>query len=159
LNILSGDLNETAPAKASASGGIFVTTAGNTIAERLPTVDTVVTSQTTTSATYVDLTTVGPQVVVTLSSRALIGTYVRASHATTGQSVYMGYAISGATTLAADDTRAFSYLSATGTQTHRASMILLHTGLTAGSNTFTAKYRVDSGTGTFADRRLFVIPF
>ncbi len=34
----------------------------------------------------------------------------------------------------------------------------LVTGLTAGSNTFTQQYKVNGGTGTFANRRLLVIP-
>ena len=31
-------------------------------------------------------------------------------------------------------------------------------GLTPGSNTFKAKYKVSAGTGTFFDRRISVIP-
>jgi hypothetical protein len=30
--------------------------------------------------------------------------------------------------------------------------------LTAGSNTFTAKYQVTAGTGSFSERRIIVIP-
>jgi hypothetical protein len=36
--------------------------------------------------------------------------------------------------------------------------VALHTDLTPGSNTFTAKYRVASGTGTFLSRRIVVFP-
>ena len=34
----------------------------------------------------------------------------------------------------------------------------LVSSLTAGSNVFTAKYKVDAGTGTFADRKILGTP-
>ena len=40
----------------------------------------------------------------------------------------------------------------------QASATYLVSGLTAGSNTFTAKYRVDASTGTFVNRNIIVIP-
>ena len=40
-----------------------------------------------------------------------------------------------------------------------ASDVSLWTALNPGSNTFTAKYRVSSGTGTFLSRRIIVMPF
>ena len=46
----------------------------------------------------------------------------------------------------------------TGSNTDQGSATFYVTGLTAGSNTFTAKYRVDAGTGTFANRTIVVIP-
>jgi hypothetical protein len=45
-----------------------------------------------------------------------------------------------------------------GTSLSQASAVFLVTGLSAGAHTFTAKYRVSGGTGTFVNRRIAVIP-
>jgi CRP-like cAMP-binding protein len=66
---------------------------------------------------------------------------------------YVSFAMSGANTQAASDTNASI---AAGTSRQGAPILL--TGLTAGSTTFKLKYRVASGTGTFLDRRIAVIP-
>jgi hypothetical protein len=72
----------------------------------------------------------------------------------------MGFAISGATTRAASDTQAFSVLRGAGQGAIAAqgSATFYVTGLTAGSTTFTAKYDVTLGTGTFANRTIIVVP-
>jgi hypothetical protein len=44
-----------------------------------------------------------------------------------------------------------------GTTNLQASHVTVFTSLTAGSNTFTAKYRVTANTGTWQDRRMFVL--
>ena len=68
----------------------------------------------------------------------------------------MSYAVSGATTSVADDNRSIQ-LQSTGGQ--HAGAAILHTGLTPGTNTFQAKYRISSsGTATFSVRRICVIP-
>jgi len=73
-----------------------------------------------------------------------------------GNAAWMSYDVSGATTSAADDNRSVQLQSAGG---QHAGAVILHTGLTAGTNTFTAKYRISSaGTATFSVRRLMVIP-
>ena len=74
-----------------------------------------------------------------------------------GNNGVMSVAISGATTLAASDTWA-----ATGDQVPGSANITngyLFTGLTAGSNTFTAKYKKFGGTSTanFQRRWLLVV--
>jgi hypothetical protein len=74
----------------------------------------------------------------------------------------MGFAVSGATTLAASDAQSLVAGILGGGGAPRPDMqgsaTYLVTGLTAGSNTFTAKYRVDGSTGTFANRNIIVIP-
>jgi len=45
-----------------------------------------------------------------------------------------------------------------GTNFTRASATSVITGLTPGSNTFTAKYRITGGTGTWRDREIVVVP-
>ncbi len=119
---------------------------------------TVATSQTTTSTSYTDLTTAGPAVTVTTGTKVLVivSVYVSAN-ATPGARSYMDFAISGATTRSASDTTAYLARTDTGGDIWgRASAANLVT-VTAGSNTFTAKYRVSSGTGTFVDRSIIVI--
>ena len=119
---------------------------------------TVATSQTTTSTSFTDLATAGPTVTVTTGTKVLVivSVYVSANGTPAARS-YMDFAISGATTRAASDTTA--YLARTDTNGDiwgRASAANLLT-VTAGSNTFTAKYRVSAGTGTFVDRSIIVI--
>jgi hypothetical protein len=75
------------------------------------------------------------------------------------RSAYMSYAVSGASTVAASDTVALSIRNPSVAQTNivRASAASVVT-LTSGSNTFTAKYKVESvSTGTYSDREIFVI--
>jgi hypothetical protein len=117
---------------------------------------TVATSQTTTSATFTDLSTVGPAVTATIgvSGTALVCPYVRASTSTTG-GAFMGFVVSGASTVAAASSFA---VGTAATTAQRLGATFLVTGLTPGSNTFTAKYLVTTGTGTFEDRALAVVP-
>jgi hypothetical protein len=121
----------------------------------------VATSQTTTSTTYTDLTTAGPAVTVTIgaSGKAIVTvTASETNSSNTGQS-NMGFAISGATTRAAADTQALSLLNSGNLHpTIQSSATFFVTGLTAGSTIFTAKYSVNAGTGTFANRTIIVIP-
>ena len=129
----------------------------------LPAAATVATSETTTSTSYTDLTTSGPAVTLTTGTKALIvvGSYM--NNNTTSAGCLMGFTVSGATTLAADDTRALilgRQMTATGSGfIQAASRLIYYASLTAGSNTFTSKYKVSSGTGTFADRFITVWPY
>lgn len=148
------NLNMTAPALASAAGQIFVSTAANAIAARTPGVATIATSQTTTSTTYADLATVGPSVTITTGTQALVwfGALISNSGANSSR---MSVAVSSASTVAASDAWAAVNV---GTSANRIFSAHMFTGLTAGSNIFTAKYDVSAGTGTYVNRELFVIP-
>ncbi len=150
------NLNETAPAKATAAGQIFVSTAPNTIAARLVNADYIATSETTTSTTYADLATTGPTVTATTSASAIVAIFCN-QQTSGGTAAWMSYAISGATTDASNDNRAIQ-LQSTGGQ--RLGATFFHGALlNPGTNTFKAEYRVStSGTGTFSVRRLMVIP-
>jgi hypothetical protein len=121
----------------------------------------VATSQTTTSTTYTDLTTVGPSVTVTIpaSGNALVTVTGSLTDSASAGQANMGFAISGASTQAATDTRAFVVKSG-GAQLIlvQGSATFFLSGLTAGSTTFTAKYRVSAGTGTFVNRSIIVVP-
>lgn len=117
---------------------------------------TVATSQTTTSTAFTDLTTSGPAVTVTVpTSGAVLVTVTGRLFNSAANFTIMGFALSGANTVAGTDTRSLLVF---GTNAVQASATYLVTGLTAGSTTFTAKYRVSAGTGTFSDRSILVRP-
>lgn len=152
------NLLETAPAKATTAGRIFVATGANAIAERVITAASIATSETTTSSSFTDLATTGPAVTVTTGTQALVIVTCQVNNSTTNFSV-AGYAVSGASTVAADDDRSLVQDSTAGNfEDVRASAVNYQSGLTAGSNTFTMKYRVGGGTGAFQRRHLIVIP-
>lgn len=117
---------------------------------------TVATSQTTTSTSYTDLATAGPAVTVTTGTKALAFVTCELNPATS-QYCYMSIAVTSATTLAASDAWAsYTAVSSGGVYSRQASAHLF-TGLTAGSNIFTAKYRTAASTGGFLNREIVVI--
>ena len=109
----------------------------------------VATSETTTSTSYTDLATAGPAITVTTGTTAVIAITCdfSVSPADRGR---IGVAVSGASTVAASDAKS---LNSAGAVTGATKVIRL-TGLTAGSNTFTLKYLVGSGTGPFLNREI-----
>ena len=117
----------------------------------------VLTSQTTTSTSYTDLSTAGPAATLTTGTKALVifNTFLTASG--TGPTVSASVAVSGATTLAASDDWRVTFDVSSGGFGVSLSRTVLFTGLTAGSNTFTVKYKTSSGTATFATRSIVVM--
>ncbi len=154
------NLNETAPAKATGAGSYFVGAGANSIAERRAVSVTDNNSGTSTSVAYADLAApaaVGPAVTVTHGPQVLVIVRAAISNTTTG-SARMGYVISGANSLAATDQRGIHIFGSAGTNIG-VSDVSLVTALTPGTSTFTSKYRVSAGTGSFDDRRIIVVPF
>lgn len=117
---------------------------------------TVSTSQTTTSTSYVDLATTGPAVTVITGTEVLV-TLSALVYNSGANNTYMSFAVSGATTLAAADARCIVHANTSATLSCPSRTFKL-TGLTAGSNTFTAKYRVTGGTGSYENRDIVVTP-
>jgi hypothetical protein len=118
---------------------------------------TVSTTETTTSNTFTDLTTAGPAVTLTTGTKALVLINSTLYKQASGSNAYVGFAVSGATTLAASNTTALNYVAAAYYDS-RLSVSHRITGLTAGSNTFTLKYRQNGGgTAEFANREIIVI--
>ena len=119
---------------------------------------TVATSQTTTSGSFTDLTTAGPAVTLTTGTKALVIITGSLQNFTDDRETLMGFAVSGATTTAATDTKALGFFNGSANHdTLQASAVYLVT-VTAGSNTFTAKYRTNGGsTGIFQNRVITVI--
>lgn len=151
------NLNETAPAKATTAGRLIVTTGANAVTERQVSQANIATSQTTSSTSFTDLTTVGPSVTVTTGTSALVWFAAQMQNSGTNAVTQCAVAVSGATTVS-PDTGADLYIDGLGAgQAIRASTVHLFTGLTAGSNTFKLQYRVGSGTGTFYDRSIGVL--
>jgi len=115
-------------------------------------------AQATSSTSYADLSTV-TSVTVTTGTAAFCVWHAAALSTTTNGGVFVSVAVSGATTVAASDTIA-NYLQYANSGAGIYFPIHsghIFTGLTAGSNTFTIKYRVSSGTGTFDTRGIQVV--
>jgi hypothetical protein len=118
--------------------------------------NTVSTLETTGSTTYVDLATVGPTVTITSQGTLAVVFFGCRMFAAAAAGVAMSVAVSGATTVAASDSFAWAAThDATGLGFRGYSIIPLT--ITPGSNTFTAKYRVTGSTGSFVDRRMWVL--
>jgi len=135
---------------ATPSGGSF-TTATNNVSSQ----------QATTSTSYTDLATVGAQVTITTGTKALVS--IVAELAKTGSATpdsYVSFAISGASTLAAANNPyaiRFQMNDAVGGSFQMGGSWIV-TGLTAGSNTFTMKYKdAAGGTTYFANRTISVL--
>lgn len=110
----------------------------------------VATLQTTTSTSYTDLATVGPTATITSKGTKAIALWAL-NQSTTSGSCASSVAVSGATTTAAADTSG-----TVGSDGGRTAIGWAVFTITPGSNTYTLKYRVTGGTGTFLDRRMMV---
>lgn len=151
------NLNETAPAKATQPSRLIVTDGANSIAERDLVEDSITTAETTASTTFADLATPGPSVTVTTGSKALVIITAMMSNSTVNGINIATFEVSGATTSAANIVRAVENTSSTANAVLRASATTLFSSLTPGSNTFTMKYQVNAGTGTFQRRNIAVL--
>lgn len=120
----------------------------------------VLTSQTSTSTSYTALATAGPAVTETVGTVGLleVTVYTAGSNNTAGSTSFMAFALSGASTVASADAFAIGMYSSSIGFGWRLSATFPVTGLTAGSTTATAQYKVNSGTGTWSDRRLVATP-
>ena len=122
----------------------------------------VATSETTTSTSYADLATVGPSATVTVSSsgqKALVTLTARLSNTNANRQCFVAFAVTGATIVAASDAQAVLETTPVANRPVQMSATYLVTGLTSGSNTFTAKYRASNNTCTFVNRNIIVTPF
>lgn len=120
---------------------------------------TVATGESTTSTSYVALTT-ALAVTVTTGTKALVSIGARmANGAAANTSAYMGFAISGATTVAASDQYAvgYQYFGSSVNYQPVQNGTFLVTGLTAGSNTFSTRYRSNGDSIAFTNRIISVV--
>lgn len=151
------NLLETAPGISSAAGSIFVSSGTNVIAQRTVSSDTIETVQTTTSTSYTDLATTGPLIVnITTGALALLMYSAYMSNSTTNTS-YVGWDISGSTSVSTSDNTALRFQSGIADQALRSSNVRRLTGLTPGTQTVTLRYRCSGTTSTFANRHIIVM--
>lgn len=122
---------------------------------------TVSTNESTTSTTYTDLATSGPAVTLTTGTKALVIITATLDPISSVRGLCASFAVSGATTITASDTRAVAMYVGTATAENKAQRMSAASRLstlTAGSNTFTMKYRATVGaTVQFSDREILVI--
>lgn len=120
--------------------------------------DYIATSQSTTSTSYTDLATVGPTVTITTGTTAYVTIQTLGSN-TVANRQYMSFAVSGASTIAAGTYEIGPVVVPAGGGVD-APLVLsfVVTGLTAGSNTFTCKYKsLDGNSITYAKRFIQVV--
>jgi hypothetical protein len=154
------NLNTTAPAVATAAGRLIVTTGLNSITERVPSVGFLATSQGTATTTYTDLATVGPSTTVTCGVKAMVIISCGISNTTAGSGGRAAVDVTGATTSAASDTNSVLAESGNASDAFKLSWVTIYSPITAGSSTFTMKYRcVGAATANFSDRLVAVVPF
>lgn len=154
------NLLETEAAVVSSSGQFVLSDGVNSLTTR--TVNSAASSTTgTTSSTSYTSSLSGASSLsvssVTTGTAALVYVGARMSNSVNNAATYIGVAISGATSVAADDDRAAYIDSLTANNLMSAGVWELYTGLTPGSHTFTAQYHVSSGTGTYGVRNMIVI--
>ena len=117
----------------------------------------VATEESTSSTSYTDLTTSGPAVTLTTGTKVLVVVSCYIYTGGTNQFAYADFDVSGATTRAASDTTCLKLQRGSSSVLMRTSVASRIT-VTAGSNTFTSKYKTSAaGTGNFGDRQISVI--
>jgi hypothetical protein len=116
----------------------------------------VATTEACSSATYVDLATVGPVVTIRTGTSALVTVSATIDTQGANRGGTMSFAVSGATTIAALDANSVFAYSLDGDVYVAVSRTYLLTGLTAGVNTFTAKYKQQGGNVNFLRRSLSI---
>jgi hypothetical protein len=152
------NLNETAPAKATAPSQLFVSTGPNAIATRVPSQAFVPTPETTASSAYTDLATPGPSVSVTTGTIAIVFFAAQVANNVSDSASWSSVRVTGASTVAASDAWSIQADGITANNSVRYGMTHVFTGLTPGVNTFAMQYRVGSNTATFRNREISVIP-
>ena len=116
---------------------------------------TVASLETTTSTSFTDLSTVGPTVTMSsLGTSAIVIMSALQWNSGNNNSI-AGWAATGALVASAIDNRAAFN---TSTAPIKSTDVAYINNFSAGSTTFTAKYRVSAGTGSFQYRNLTVIP-
>jgi hypothetical protein len=125
---------------------------------------TVATDEATSSGTFTNLTTTGPAVSVTTGTKALVIFSCSVRSTIANANARMSFAVSGATTRSEQTNEWTNTIFGSGGAAYNlgiretASAAILVTGLTAGSNTFTAKYAAPGGDScSFQFRKITVI--
>jgi len=123
--------------------------------------DVINAAESTASASWGDLATVGPSVTVNIgaSGLALVTLYANISNTSSTGRSEMSFAMSGANTQAATTGNALMQIAVSAGVAQGGSAVYLLSGLNPGATTFTAKYeRNVGGTSTFSGRKISVVP-
>jgi hypothetical protein len=117
-------------------------------------------AQTTTSTTFAELSTTTDQVTVNIgpSGIALVFLSCDAANSAEGGASYVSFAMSGENTAAASFSQALVYQAFLGGGFQGFGNMFPQTGLNPGATTFKMEYAVSADTGTFWNRRIFVLP-
>lgn len=159
---LRDNLNETATAKAVHGGAMFFGSDPNELVERWAEAHRVNAIESTTATSFDDLATVGPEVTVETGTTAMVMWAGHMGNETINLACWMGYEVSGASSLSASIDRSISVdgmPAALGNNYLGLWCFDMRSDLTPGENTFTCKYQVSGGTGYFTNRMLAVWPF
>lgn len=159
LTILSDDLKETAAGIATTAGNYFVATGANSLSQRTVESDVLDSIATTTNTGYVHSGM--PTVSVASGAEVIVMLYSYITINTNSETAFYGFAVGGATSQTANDNRALAFARFTVQVAMSCSAVVLATGLTSGTNAFTAGVRVTNAaaTGTWDHRRIAVLPF
>ena len=155
------NLKATAPGKVTAESQYFVSDQfnPNAIVARTATQHTVTTSQTTTSTSFTNLSTVGPTLTVATGKTAMVWFAARLANDTANFQAHASVQVTGASSIPPHDNYGIRLDGQSGTnQAERIMGFFFTCSLNKGNNIFTMKYRVGGGTGTFANRHLIVMP-
>jgi hypothetical protein len=152
------NLNAVCTALATTASQIPVSTGANAIAMRTPATATVTTTQTTTTTSYTDLATVGPAITATTGTIAIVLYAAGMANDVTDALTACSVAVSGASSVAANDQWGIWVDGVDANNFSRVGAAHVFTGLTAGSNTFTMKYKAGSNTASFQFREINVVP-
>lgn len=122
----------------------------------------VTTNETTTSTSFVSLTTV-QSVTVTIGANGICMVGISAGMGASVAAAYLliAYEASGANTITASDTTGVYWratLNTAGAGENTTGKTFMLTGLTPGSTTFTLKFRTTAGTGAFERREIWALP-
>lgn len=125
-----------------------------------PAAAAVVTDQSTTSTSFVDLATAGPtvSVIVGASGRLAVWLAANAYNSLAENFALMAFALSGANTQAASDNEAATLRARLATSGEDIGKLVILSGLTPGLTTVTAKYRAQNGTANFRRRAVLAVP-
>lgn len=163
LSYLKTEMDGNFRALATAGSQYPVSTGANTVVSRTYGNAAVLTNSTTTAATYgaPSVGTVGPAVTLTTGTAVKVTMNATCANSLASTFSAASYAISGATTVAASDNYRVIVEQGTINLLVASTFVHIHTGLTAGSNTFTMQYRTEtatSSTAAFTNRELIVEP-
>lgn len=160
LNILSANLNETEAGIATTAGRFPMTAGKGRLAERELLDAIVETSEQTSSTSYEDLDTPGPEVTITCGPKAIVDVTCQLTNSSAGVAALATFQVldaDGSEVIEPQDFRSLTFRPGSAGYVLRATVTtLIAVPEPDADYTFRMVYRVSGGTGTFARRRINV---